>query len=172
MWERVEERARAREMTESRGQVRIINASREQTVLEPSCCPRLCGEARSCRWSSAVCCLRDSTVTDRQTDRRRNSTTKWRQINKTSKQTTNSLNTLKFQMSVFPLRVSSGVGVCCMDLSATMQQQTSSESSHPAPRLCVTSCRPYPSWWRWCASRCLCTGCTLCALTVWSAGDD
>lgn len=78
---------------------------------------------------------------------------------------------LKFQMRLFSLRVSLGVCACCMDMSATMTRQTSSESSHPAPRLCVTSCRPYQSWWRWCVSRCLSTGCTLCASTVSSEGE-
>lgn len=71
----------------------------------------------------------------------------------------------------FLLRVISEVTVCCTERSAIMPRPSSSESSRPHPPLCVTLCRPYQSWWQWCVSLCLCTGCTLSAAKGNSKGD-
>lgn len=60
-----------------------------------------------------------------------------------------------------PPRVTLVDGACCMDKSTI--PPTSLGSTWPARLLSATLSLPYPSWWQWCASPCLCTGSTLSA---------
>lgn len=68
-----------------------------------------------------------------------------------------------------PPRVTLVDGACCMDKSTI--PPTSLGSMWPARLLSATLSPPYPSWWQWCASLCLCTGSTLSAWKGNSQGN-